>query len=317
MPARRVSRRLPTLLIAALGVAVAFLVTAAAAWESAPPATRLDSRVGRRLAEVGARPVRVAAVAPILVRAVVATEDERFYRHHGIDILGVLRALPYDITHLSFAQGASTITEQVGKVLYLGGNDHSPWRKLEDAALALKLEERYSKNEILAAYLNSAYFGEGAVGVRAASERYFRVAPRRLTIGQATVLAGLVQSPSAYDPLRHPGVARSRQIEVLRSLVRNGVLTEARAAGVLGRPVRLSDGTILRPVRGVDLSPGPVFVWWQLVLGGGIALLGVAAAVTTRVSRLCGPAGLRAVRVLAFVLAVAGAAVIVRGFRNA
>jgi hypothetical protein len=95
--------------------------------------------------------VALDRIAPILRQAVVATEDERFYRHHGVDLIGVLRALPYDLAHFSLAQGASTITEQVAKILYLRGNDHTLWRKLEDAAVALKLEGRYGKEQLLAA----------------------------------------------------------------------------------------------------------------------------------------------------------------------
>ena len=106
--------------------------------------------------------------------------------------------------HLSYAQGASTITEQVAKLLYLGGNDHTPWRKLEDAMLALKLENRYGKEQILAAYLDTPYLGEGTYGVADASEHYFGVTPKRLDTAQATLLAGLIQAPSAYDPVRHP-----------------------------------------------------------------------------------------------------------------
>jgi membrane peptidoglycan carboxypeptidase len=90
--------------------------------------------VSAHLRAGGGRPVALDRIAPILGQAVVATEDERFYRHHGVDLIGVLRALPYDLAHFSLAQGASTITEQVAKILYLGGNDHTPWRKLEDAA---------------------------------------------------------------------------------------------------------------------------------------------------------------------------------------
>ncbi len=100
----------------------------------------------------------------------MATEDERFYRHHGIDVVGVLRAIPYDVSHGSLRQGASTIPEQLAKLLYLGGNAHSPWRKLKAALLALRLEAHYSRETILSAYLNSIYLGAGAYGVEAASE---------------------------------------------------------------------------------------------------------------------------------------------------
>lgn len=259
----------------------------------------------------------LSAVAPILRDAVVATEDERFYRHHGIDLIGVLRAIPYDAVHLSFAQGASTITEQVGKLLYLGGNDHSPWRKLEDAALALKLEGRYSKEQILAAYLDSAYFGEHAYGAWAASERYFGIRPRRLDAAQATLLAGLIQAPSAYDPFAHPAAARARQVEVLRSLVRTGFLTAEEAAAALARPLRLRTGAALAPVRGLDLAPGPAFVWWQLALGAGIAAAGLLALLGSRLPRVRVIRGLPVPRLLALIAVLFGAATVVRSFRSA
>src|SRR5262245_39010179 len=168
-------RRRFLLLLAATAVGIASLCTAA--WLSTPPGTVLDARVRARLHAGDVRPVPLDRVAPILRQAVVATEDERFYRHHGIDVLGLLRALPYDLVHLSLAQGASTITEQLGKVLYLGGNDHTPWLKLEDAAVAVKLENRYDKEQILGAYLNTIYFGEGATGIWEASKRYFDLPP--------------------------------------------------------------------------------------------------------------------------------------------
>jgi membrane peptidoglycan carboxypeptidase len=273
--------------------------------------------VDARLKDAGGKAAPISDVAPILQQAVVATEDERFYRHHGIDLIGVLRALPYDLVHLSLAQGASTITEQVAKLLYLQGNDHTPWRKLEDAAVALKLEDRYSKEQILDAYLNSAYFGEGAYGVWAASERYFGLPPRRLDVAQATLLAGLIQAPSAYDPLRHPLLARDRQIDVLRSLVRNGSLTQAEAAATLGRPLRLRAGSALPAVRGIDLAPGPAFIWWQLALGATLALIGGALLLLSRRPRLRPVRALLVVRALAILAVVLGLAEVVRSFRSA
>ena len=162
-----------------------------------PAATNLQARVELRLRDTGGRPVVVSAVAPILRQAVVATEDERFYRHHGIDMIGVIRALPYDLVHLSFAQGASTITEQVGKLLYLGGNDHSLWRKLEDATLALKLEDRYTKEQILARVPQQRLLRRGRLR-HLGGKPPTTSASRRggWTTAQATLLAGT--NPGAF-----------------------------------------------------------------------------------------------------------------------
>jgi penicillin-binding protein 1A len=259
----------------------------------------------------------LSAIAPALQHAVVATEDERFYHHHGVDVLGVLRALPYDVTHLSLAQGASTITEQVAKVLYLNGDDRTPWRKLEDAALAVKLEDRYSKAQILDAYLNSVYFGEGVYGAWAASEHYFGVPPARLGTAQASLLAGLVQAPSAYDPALHPALASERRVEVLRSLVRNGFLDEKAAAAIAARPLRLHGAGELGPVTNVSLAPGSAFTWWQLSLGAAFALAGAAVLAALRLRRPGAIHGLLVLRAASIVLVVLGIGVAIRAFRTA
>lgn len=276
---------------------------AAAAWEATPSPRLL--------------PGRAVAVSPLLARAVVATEDERFYRHHGIDLVGLLRAIPYDVVHASFAQGASTITEQVAKLLYLHGNDHRPWRKLEDMALAVKLENRYSKAQILDAYLERAPFGGAKGGVAAASRRYFGVGPARLTLAQASLLAGLPQAPSVYDPLRHPAAARARQATVLRSLVRIGDLTAARAASVLARPLRLRGGTVLAPVRGVELAPGPTFAWGALAAGGMLALAGAFLLALRRFPRANRILLSRGIVLACALLILLGTAVALRSFRTA
>ncbi|MGD0273647.1 MAG: biosynthetic peptidoglycan transglycosylase [Gaiellaceae bacterium] len=311
------SNRRPRRWLVLGALVLAAVSIAGSAWIASPTPTALQARVQSRLRGTGGKALRLDQVAPILREAVVATEDERFYHHYGIDIIGVIRALPYDLVHFSFAQGASTITEQVAKLLYLDGNDHSLWRKLEDAAVALKLEGRYSKEQILAAYLNSAYFGEGAYGVWAASERYFAVQPQRLDTSQATLLAGLIQAPSAYDPIRHPAAARTRQVEVLRSLVRDGFLSEEEAATAASRPLRLQGARWLPPVRGVDFASGPTFIWWQLAIGATIAVAGVAALAVARMSRVRAVRGLVAVRVVSLLLLVLGAVVVVRSFRVA
>jgi hypothetical protein len=302
-------------LAGAVGVC-AVAAVAAGAWFGSPAPAALQARVQSRLHGTGGRLLPLSGVSPILRDAVIATEDERFYRHHGIDVIGVLRAIPYDLVHLSFAEGASTITEQVGKLLYLGGNDHSPWRKLEDAALALKLEGRYNKEQILTAYLDSAYFGERAYGAWAASEGYFGIRPSRLDIAQATLLAGLIQAPSAYDPFAHPAAARARQVEVLRSLVRTGFLTAEEAAAALARPLRLQRGRALPPVRGLDLAPGPAFVWWQLALGAGVAASGLLALLGLRLPRLRVIRLVPVLRLLALIVILFGAATVVRSFRS-
>jgi membrane peptidoglycan carboxypeptidase len=308
-------RRRVWLVLASLAAALAALL--AAAWLTSPAGTELAARVQSRLRSSDGRAVPLSTVPRILREAVVATEDERFYQHHGIDLIGLIRALPYDLVHLSFAEGASTITEQVAKILYLQGNDHNPWRKLEDATVALKLEQRYNKQQILAAYLNSAYFGEHAYGIWAASERYFATTPRRLTLAQATLLAGLIQAPTAYNPFIRPAAARARQVDVLRSMVRNGFLTTSEASTVLDRPLPLRRGQPLAPIVGVDLAPGPAFTWWQLALGASVVIGGLTALIVLRSARFGSVHGLLAAKLASIVLVILGAAVAIRAFRSA
>ena len=244
----------------------------------------------------------------------IATEDERFYRHHGIDLLGLMRAVPYDVVHASFAQGASTLTEQVAKQLYLNGDDHSPWRKLEDMALAVKLENRYSKAAILDAYLNTTYFGAGAYGIGAASRRYFGITPRKLTLAQASLLAGLPQAPSAYDPLLHPAAARQRQVAVLRSLVRVGDVPATVARDALAAPLRLKGGTVLPPET-ASVEPGPPLAWRDAAIGALLLVLGLALLRLRRQVR-----GERVVfpatGVAAAIVLLLGVAVAFRSFRS-
>ncbi|HKI92363.1 MAG TPA: biosynthetic peptidoglycan transglycosylase [Gaiellaceae bacterium] len=299
-----------------VGIALALAVLAAAAafgaaWATTPSVRGLDGTVALR---TGTTTAATGDVAPIMREAVVAIEDERFYQHRGIDVLGVLRAVPYDVTHLSLAQGASTLTEQLAKLLYLGGNDHSPWRKLEDVALAVKLEDRYTKEQILTAYLRTAYFDGASDGVAAASRRFFGIPPSRLDLAQASLLAGLVQAPSAYDPLVHPAAARARQTNVLRALVRNGYATNAEARHALARPLHV-DATTLPPVVGVSLAPGPAFVWWQLAAGTAAILAGTALLLIRRRFQPELRGGPLLLRLTALTALAAGAAVVVRSFR--
>jgi penicillin-binding protein 1A len=170
-----------------------------------------------------------------------------------------MRAVAYDASHLTLSQGGSTLTEQLAKVLYLGGNDGSPWRKLQDAAIAMRLESELSKQQILELYLNSVYFGDGAYGVGAASERYFGVAPAHLNLARASLLAGVIQDPSGYDPLLQPSLARQRQVQVLTSMVRDGYATEDQGLAALHASIPLGDGSSLAPIEAQIVAPDTSF----------------------------------------------------------
>jgi membrane peptidoglycan carboxypeptidase len=264
------------LLVFVAGVAVILTGILVAAWVTAPAPVSPKEVVLGRLRAVGGRFVPLRAISPVLQRAIVATEDERFYRHHGIDVIGLTRAFAFDASHLTLSQGGSTLTEQLAKVLYLGGNDQSPWRKLQDAAVAIRLESDLSKQRILELYLNSVYFGDGAYGVGAASARYFGVAPSRLDLARASVLAGIIQDPSGYDPLLHPSLSRQRQVQVLTSMVRDGYATEEQGLAALRAPLPLGNGSILPPVEAEIVAPDTSFA--RLPLVGGLTLLVVGFA---------------------------------------
>lgn len=162
-----------------------------------------------------------------VARSVVAIEDRRFYVHHGIDLVSLLRVAWSTLTTGS-PQGGATISQQLAKVLYVE-DDHTLKAKLRMMGLAVKLELRYSKAEILEMYLNGIYYGDGHWGVAQASRGYFGKAPEALDWAEASLLAGLLQAPSAYDPTKHFDLARQRQQHVLAALVRGGVLTQAEA----------------------------------------------------------------------------------------
>ena len=265
-------------------VCVAVLLTGVlvAAWVTAPAPARPKQIVLGRLRAVGGRFVPLRAISPVLQRAIVATEDERFYRHHGIDLIGLTRAFAYDASHLTLSQGGSTLTQQLAKVLYLGGNDDSPWRKLQDAAVAIRLESDLSKPRILELYLNSVYFGDGAYGVEAASERYFGVSPSRLDLARASVLAGIIQDPSGYDPLLQPTLSRQRQVQVLTSMVRDGYATEDQALAALHDPLPLGNGPDLPPIEAEIIAPNTSFARLPLVAGLTLFVVGFASFVFAR-----------------------------------
>jgi membrane peptidoglycan carboxypeptidase len=286
-----------------------------AAWFATPGVGDLARRVELRPRGERGRVLALGSITPMTVDALVATEDERYWRNSGIDVIGLLRAIPYDVTHLSLAQGGSTLTEQLAKNLWLGGNDGNIWAKLKDMALALKLGRSYSKTAVLQDYLGTAYFGEGGYGIDAASRRYFGVAPRSLDAAQATLLVGLVQAPTSYDPYTHPAASRERQVDVLRSLVRVGKLSDVRARQLLAEPLHLADGRRVPGIAGVDLSAGPAVAWRDLSVAVAALLAGVAAVIVHRLGRIRHPLVARAAAIAGFCLLAAGLVAAVRSFR--
>jgi penicillin-binding protein 1A len=156
-------------------------------------------------------------------QAIVATEDKRFYEHRGIDIRGMARAFWADVRKKSAVQGGSTITQQFIKN-QLTGSQRSITRKLKEATLAWQLEQKWSKDQILTAYLNTIYFGNGAYGVERAARTYFGHSASKLTAWEAALLAGIPADPSLYDPVAHPRNALARRTTVLRLMLQQNVI---------------------------------------------------------------------------------------------
>ena len=170
-----------------------------------------------------------------LIKAVLATEDRRFYEHFGLDFLGTSRALMTNARAGGVVQGGSTITQQLAKNLFLS-NERTIERKIKEAFLALWLETRLSKNEILKLYLDRAYLGGGAFGVDAAAQYYFGKSVRDVNLPEAAMLAGLFKAPSKFSPLANLPAARARANVVLDNLVDNGFMTEGQVYGARRNP---------------------------------------------------------------------------------
>ena len=176
--------------------------------------------------------VPLAQIPQALRDAVVATEDARFYSHHGVDPTGIARAIYQNFRRGRIVEGGSTITQQLAKVLFLTP-DKSLERKLKEAVLALLIERRYPKDRILELYLNQIYFGHGAFGVEAAAQTFFGKSVGDLTLAESALLAGLPKAPSTYSPFDHPAAAKRRRTTVLARMVETDMLKpdQARRAG--------------------------------------------------------------------------------------
>jgi 1A family penicillin-binding protein len=176
-------------------------------------------------------------IPTLLAGAVTAVEDRRFYQHGGIDLRAITRAAWHDLTGRRL-EGGSTITQQLARRLYLSP-DRTLKRKVQEAVLAEWLDLAWSKNEILADYLNTVYFGDGAYGADSAAERYFGKCAQQLSLSEAAMLAGLIKAPSELEPDRNPAGAQQRAAVVLDAMVTNGAVTQQQADDARQRPAVL------------------------------------------------------------------------------
>ncbi|WP_164700910.1 transglycosylase domain-containing protein [Modestobacter sp. KNN46-3] len=196
-------------------------------------------------------PVTHDQISDVMKQAIVDIEDSRFYQHNGLDVEGTTRALAKNLAAGEVLEGGSTLTQQLVKQTLLqtadnaeeraAAEEESVGRKLKEARLALALEEEYSKDEILTRYLNIAYFGQGAYGIQSAAQKYFSVNAADLTLPQASVLAGLVQSPK-FDPIAYPAEATTRRDQVLNRMHQLEHITDQELADVSAAPIPLAPG---------------------------------------------------------------------------
>ena len=220
-----------------------------------PQITYLD-RVGNVIATRGGKvpaPVSLERLPPYVPAAVVAIEDRRFYEHGGFDPVGIARAVVADIAKGRSAQGASTITQQLARNLYLT-QEQTFERKATELAYAIQLERRYSKKQILGLYLSRVYWAPGTYGIEAASRRFFGHPAAKLTLREAATLAGMLKNPGGYNPVEHPERSAERARLVLDAMVDTGAITTAQRARALAKP--------LKTVSRASTAAGNYFVDW-------------------------------------------------------
>jgi penicillin-binding protein 1A len=194
-------------------------------------------RTGATLGVRGGRfgpPVDIARLPPYVPAAFVAIEDRRFYSHEGFDALGIARAIVSDLGQGKAAQGASTITQQLARNLFLS-SDRTMERKAVELVYAIELERAYSKQQILGLYLSRVYFGSGAYGIEAAARRYYNKPATRLSVHEAASLAAVMKSPTEYDPAEQPERSAERTHLVLDAMVETGAITPAQRARALAQ----------------------------------------------------------------------------------
>lgn len=194
-----------------------------------------DGTILDRYGDIKGESVAVEELPANLVYAILAIEDRRFYSHYGIDPVGIARAFVVNISQGKYVQGGSTITQQLAKNLFLS-RDRTLKRKIQEAMLAIWLEQKLTKDEILSAYLNRVYMGNGAYGVDAAARVYFNKPARDLTLRECATLAGLLKAPSRYSPASNPTLSAQRTQVVLNAMLEAGFIEEAEINTVKSLP---------------------------------------------------------------------------------
>ncbi len=214
-----------------------------------PQMTVLLDRHGERLstfAEQRRTPVTLDRISPLFLKALLATEDPRFYRHIGVDLQAVARAALATLTTFRFGQGGSTITQQLARDAFLYPSK-TVTRKLKEALLALTIEKNYTKREILELYCNRIYLGHGRYGIEAAAQYYFGKSSKDLTLPEAALLAGLPQRPEGYSPIREPQKAVSRRNHVLARMIEEGAIDAPTARKAMQAKLVIAKSATSRP----------------------------------------------------------------------
>ena len=221
-------------------------------------------------------------IPPEMRAAIISTEDRRFRSHVGVDPIGIARSIEVRMSSGQWRQGGSTITQQLARNIFLT-NNRTFVRKIKEGILALALERKFSKNEILELYLNRVYFGGGAYGIDAASRKFFGHGADHLSLGEAAIIAGLVKAPSNYSPTADVEAARDRSGVVLQTMAKNGFITSDEAAAINPAQVRIQQTTNNNSVRYftdwalpqldtlIDQTTDPIDVWTTLDPGMQVA----------------------------------------------
>src|SRR5262245_40911376 len=254
--------------------------------EKAPLTVRVLARDGSVLAERGAAApnVPVDLLPRHLINAVLAIEDRRFFSHWGVDPVGLARAIVANYNAGRVVQGGSTLTQQLAKNIILNSG-RTLSRKIEELVLALWLELKLSKPDILEIYLNRVYFGAGVYGVEAAARRFFDKSARELSVGEAAVLAGLLKAPSRYSPAWNPALARERGQMVLAKMVEAGFIAASDGAPSVVAEVRFADWQVMRGDTGVEYAVDAALEQLPLLVAGNDGEIVVETTIDANLQR--------------------------------